>query len=291
MLVNLRGDVQLRSATLGSVDLLYGNTSTEQSPGETRAFDPLVSTRGVARGGLTLVPGDATFNVQTLGDLVVQNVEDPGRVPISHASPFAQGTTLGTGASWFTLWTKGTAIDLFSLGGNLTPFTRSSTPTDLAVVYPSILRATAAGGSLYYGKAAEQQSNSDNSFTYPLLLAPGQDGQLQFLAQDSIYAGGMAVSQSGTAQSAMATPWNPAYQGSIGNAVVTSNLSVNGNLVTRALFAFGSGTTAASSAGSTEPARFYAMDGDLVGVNCGWLRIPLLHSKVIDYAELGAVRE
>ena len=163
----------------------------------------------------------------------------------------------------------GQAIDLFSLGGSLTPLSRSSTPTDLAVVYPSILRATAAGGSLYYGKAAEQQSNSDNSFTYPLLLAPGQNGQLQFLAQDSIYAGGMAVSQSGTAQSAMATPWNPAYQGSIGNAVVTSNLSVNGNLVTRALFAFGSGTTAASSAGSTEPARFYAMDGDLVGVSSG----------------------
>ncbi|MFL1391172.1 filamentous hemagglutinin family protein [Pseudomonas tritici] len=269
MLVNLRGDVQLRSASVGSVDLLYGATSTEQSPGETRAFDPLVSTRGVARGGLTLVPGDATFNVQTLGDQVVNNVEDPGRVLFSHSSPFAQGTTLGTGTSWFTLWTKDTAVDLFSLGGNLTPINLSGMPADLAVAYPSIVRATAAGGSLYYGKAASAQENYDGNLTYPLMLAPGPAGQLQFLAQGSIYAGGMAVSQSGAAMSAMATPWNPAYQARIGNAVVVSNLSPSGSLVSQSLLAFGPGTADASSAGSTEPARFYAIDGDLVGVSSG----------------------
>ncbi len=269
MLVNLRGDVQLRSATVGSIDLLYGNTSTEQSPGETRAFDPLVSTRGVAHGGLTLVPGDATFSVQTLGDLVVKNVEDPGRVLFSHASPFAQGDTLGTGASWFTLWTKGTAIDLFSQGGNLTPFSLSDTPTDLAVIYPSILRATAAGGSLYYGKAAELQANNDGNYSYPLLLAPGQNGQLQFLAQGSIYGGGMAVSQSGAAQSSLVTPWNPAYQARIGNAVVASNLPASGSLGSLSLFAFGPATAAVSAVGSAGPARFYAMDGDLVGVSSG----------------------
>ncbi|WP_308580948.1 filamentous haemagglutinin family protein [uncultured Pseudomonas sp.] len=269
MLVNLRGDVQLRSASVGSVDLLYGATSEVQSPGETRAFDPLVSTRGTARGGLTLVPGDATFNVQTLGDQVVTNVEDPGRVQASHSSPFVQGTTLGTGTSWFTLWTKDTAIDLFSLGGNLTPINLTSMPADLAVAYPSIVRATAAGGSLYYGKAARAQENFDLNYTYPLMLAPGPAGQLQFLAQGSIYAGGMAVSQSGAAMSAMATPWNPAYQARIGNAVVVSNLSPTGSQVSQSLLAFGSGTAAASSAGSAEPARFYAIDGDLVGVSSG----------------------
>ncbi len=137
------------------------------------------------------------------------------------------------------------------------------------MVYPSILRATAAGGSLYYGKAAQAQTNGDNTYSYPLLLAPGENGQLQFLAQDSIYAGGMPVSQSGTANSAMATPWNPAYQGRVGNAVVASNLSITGNASNLALFAFGAGTTAASSSGSAEPARFYAMDGDLIGVSSG----------------------
>lgn len=269
VLVNLRGDVQLRSATMGSVDLLYGSTARSQSPGETRAFDPQVATRGVARGGMTLVPGDATFNLQTLGDLVVQNVEDPGRVVLSHVSPFAQGASLGGGSSWFTLWTRDTAIDLFSLGGNLTPFSRIDALPDLAVVYPSILRATAAGGSLYYGKAAEAQANGDNTYMFPLLLAPADNGQLQFLAQDSIYAGGMTVSRSGTASSAMATPWNPAFQGMLGTQVVASNLSASGNLDARALFAFGPGTTSASTGGRGEPARFYAMDGDLVGVSSG----------------------
>ncbi|MCM2364646.1 filamentous haemagglutinin family protein [Pseudomonas sp. SR18] len=269
VLVNLRGDVQLRSLSVGSVDLLYGSIAPTQSPGETRAFDPQVATRSVARGGMTLVPGDATFNLQSLGDLVVQNVEDPGRVQLSHVSPFAQGANPGSGSSWFTLWTQDTAIDLFSLGGNLTPFSRSEATADLAVVYPSILRATAAGGSLYYGKAAQAQTNGDNTYSYPLLLAPGENGQLQFLAQDSIYAGSMPVSQSGTANSAMATPWNPAYQGRVGNAVVASNLSITGNASNLALFAFGAGTTAASSSGSAEPARFYAMAGDLVGVSSG----------------------
>ena len=295
MLVNLRGDVQLRSASVGSVDLLYGATSTEQSPGETRAFDPLVSTRGVARGGLTLVPGDATFNVQTLGDQVVKTVEDPGRVPVSHSSPFAQGTTLGTGSSWFTLWTKDTAIDLFSLGGNLTPVSLPGTPGDLAVAYPSIVRATAAGGSLYYGKAARAQENSDLNYTDPLMLAPGPAGQLQFLAQGSIYAGGMAVSQSGAAPSAMATPWNPAYEARIGNAVVVSNLPPTGSLVSLSLLAFGSGTAAASSAGSAEPARFYAIDGDLVGVSSGRIitfssNPGALHEGETWYEGNGAVR-
>jgi hypothetical protein len=142
-------------------------------------------------------------------------------------------------------------------------------PADLAVPYPSIVRATAAGGSLYYGKAARAQENFDLNYTYPLMLAPGPAGQLQFLAQGSIYAGGMAVSQSGAAMSAMATPWNPAYQARIGNAVVVSNLSPSGSLVSQSLLAFGSGTAAASSAGSAEPARFYAIDGDLVGVSSG----------------------
>ena len=269
MLVNLRGDAQLRSATVGSVDLTYGSTTITQTPGELRAFDPLVATRGLARGGMTLVPGDATFNLQALGDLVVKNVEDPGRALPPHASPFAQGANPGTGSSWFTLWTKGTAIDLFSLGGNLTPFTQSDRAlADLAVIYPSIVRATAAGGSLYYGKAVDVQAK-DTSYTFPMLLAPGENGQLQFFAQHSIYGADMPVSQSGSALTAMATPWHPAFEGRVGGQVVTSNLAGNGNGAGQPLFAFGPGTATASAVGGREPARFYAIDGDLVGVSSG----------------------
>lgn len=115
-LVNIRGNVQLQSATTGRIDLTYGSNSSEQSPGETRAFDPFQATRGRAVGGITLVPGDATFNLTTLGDLVLQQVIDPGRVVLLNNSSFTRGGTSGTGESWFSLWTGHTAIDLFSAG-------------------------------------------------------------------------------------------------------------------------------------------------------------------------------
>ncbi|MGR4043326.1 filamentous haemagglutinin family protein [Pseudomonas sp. 910_21] len=270
MLVNLRGNTQLQSASQGSINLLYGGTSVDHNPSETRAFDPLRATRGLAQGGMTLVPGDATYQLQTLGDLVVQNVEDPGRIKQFNPAPFSRGTQSGTGQSWFTLWTDSTAVDLLSLGGNLTPFTTSSSATDLAVVYPSILRAVASSGSLYYGKAAAPQ-REDVNYRYPLLLAPGAKGQLQFLAEDSIYAGGFTVSQSGAAASALATPWHPAFVGRIGNTLVASNLSVNGNpaVSTLPLFAFDSGSVSGIIEGAMDPARFYAVNGDLLGVNSG----------------------
>ncbi|MGC5703345.1 filamentous hemagglutinin family protein [Pseudomonas sp. NFXW11] len=270
MLVNLRGSTELQSASQGSINLLYGAASSDHNPSETRAFDPLRATRALAQGGMTLVPGDATYRLQTLGDLVVQNVEDPGRVRQLNAAPFSRGPQQGSGQSWFSLWTDTTAVDLLALGGNLTPFTTSSSATDLAVVYPSILRATAGSGSLYYGKAAAPQRD-DVNYRFPLLLAPGANGQLQFLAQDSIYAGGFIVSQSGSAASSMATPWHPAFVGRIGGSVEASNLSVNGNSATSSLplFAFGSGSVAGLVGQGATPARFYAVSGDLVGVSSG----------------------
>ncbi|KAF0866351.1 filamentous haemagglutinin family protein [Pseudomonas sp. LD120] len=271
MLVNLRGNAQLQSASQGSIGLLYGGTAADHNPSETRAFDPSRATRGLAQGGLTLVPGDATYQLQSLGDLVLQNVEDPGRVKQFNGALFSRGSEQGSGQSWFTLWTDHTAVDVMSQGGNLTPFTTSSSATDLAVVYPSILRAVAASGSLYYGKAAAPQRD-DVNYRYPLVLAPGADGQLQFLAQDSVYAGGFTVSQSGAAGAAMATPWHPAFVGRIGGAVVASNLSINGspaNTVTLPLFAFGSGSVSAVLDEAVDPARFYAVSGDLIGVNSG----------------------
>lgn len=270
MLVNLRGDTALQSASQGSIDVLYGGTAKDHSPNETRAFDPLRATRSLAQGGMTLVPGDATFQLQSRGDLVVQSVEDPGRVRQFNTAPFSRSGQQGTGQSWFTLWTDTTGIDLLSHGGNLTPFTSALSMTDLAAVYPSILRATAASGSLYYGKAAAPE-REDVNYRYPLLLAPGAKGQLQFLAQDSIHAGGLIVSQSGAAASSMATPWRPAFVGRVGNAVVASNLSASGNPATSTLplFAFGSGSVAGLVDGAADPARFYAVVGDLVGVSSG----------------------
>ncbi|EJL02445.1 hemagglutinin family protein [Pseudomonas fluorescens Q2-87] len=272
--INLRGHAQIDGGAIGRIDLLYGNSAPVQSPGETRAYDSFKSTRGSATGGLTLMPGDATFDLRTLGDLVVMDVADPGRVPMMSVSPFKNGATNGSGVSWFSLWTANTAIDLWSSGGNLTPL-MSGGETDLAVVYPSILQAVAASGSLYYGQAKVAGSgNSSNGYRSALLLAPGINSELQFLAGDSIYGGDLTVSRSGASSTAVATPFRPAFMGLVDNAVVVSNLSADANRVsiganTLPLFAFDSSSASDEWASNTDPARFYALKGDLLAVNSG----------------------
>ncbi|WP_300719459.1 filamentous haemagglutinin family protein, partial [Pseudomonas sp.] len=268
VLVNTRGNVQVQAASIGRIDTLYGTSA--QVPGDVRAAEPLRASRSMPQGGVTLVAGDATFSLHTLGDLVVQTVDDAGRVRQYNQSAFSRNNVNGGSSSWFTLWTPNTAVDLYAEGGNLTPIV-TGLNTDMAVVYPSILRATAASGSFYYGKASTFRDY--DSYSYPLLLAPGKNGQLQFLAQDSIYAGGFSVTQSSTALSSMATPWNPAFLATLGWENY-SNLSQTGNYGTfgnggLSLFTFGPGTVSEALSTTADPSRFYAVKGDLIGVNSG----------------------
>ncbi|WP_245476385.1 hypothetical protein [Bradyrhizobium sp. Leo170] len=277
-ITNLRGRAEVKTSDIGGIDLTYGNRSDMNTPKETRAYDPFTATRGLASGGPSLIPGDATFSLSTLRDLVLKDVADPGRVALVNVSPFSFGGVTGKGLTWFTLWTDRTAIDMFSAGGNLTPYTNylgTNTFTDDAVVYPSIVRAVAATGSLYYGKAA-RDSRVDVSPIESLLLAPSPRSELQFLAGDSIFAGGFTVSQSSAAASMIATPQNPAFAGWVQNALPNvpqaSNLSVLGNKSNESifpLFAFGSATAAGQANAGSEPARFYALTGDIVGVSTG----------------------
>ncbi|MCA6112223.1 beta strand repeat-containing protein [Bradyrhizobium cenepequi] len=197
-ITNLRGRAEVKASDIGAIDLTYGNSRDTNTPKETRAFDPFTATRGLPNGGPSLMPGDATFSLSTLRDLVLKDVSDPGRVALVNASPFSFGGVTGKGLSWFTLWTDHTAIDMFSAGGNVTPYTASSNLTDDAAVYPSIVRAVAATGSLYYGRAARSWQ-SDAGEIESLLLAPSPRSELQFLAGGSIYAGGFSVSQSSAA--------------------------------------------------------------------------------------------
>ncbi|SEO50145.1 filamentous hemagglutinin family protein [Pseudomonas sp. NFACC39-1] len=272
--INLRGHAKIDSGAIGRIDLRYGNAVSTQSPGETRAYDSFKSTRGFATGGLTLMPGDATFDLTTSGDLVVMDVADPGRAPMMSASRFKDGDSNESGLSWFTLWTANTAVDLWTSGGNLTPFT-SSTATDLAVVYPSILRAVAASGSLYYGKSSGLYETGYNGNNRPaLLLAPGINSELQFMAGDSIYGGDMSVSRSGASSAALATPFRPAFVGMDGFVIKTSNLSADGNPARPSmnilpLFAFDTSSASGEWALNDDPARFYALEGDLLAVTTG----------------------
>ncbi|WP_417696901.1 filamentous haemagglutinin family protein [Pseudomonas sp.] len=272
--INLRGHAQIDSGAIGRIDLRYGNVASAQSPGETRAYDSFKATRSRPTGGLTLMPGDATFNLTTSGDLVVMDVADPGRAPMMSVSPFKSGATNGSGVSWFTLWTANTAIDLWSSGGNLTPVV-PEVETDLAVVYPSILRAVAVNGSLYYGQSSIWDGTGYNGNNRPaLLLAPGINSELQFIAGDSIYGGDMSVSRSGASSAALATPFRPAFVGMDGFVIKTSNLSADGNPARPSanilpLFAFDTSSASSEWALNDDPARFYALEGDLLAVTTG----------------------
>ncbi|NBF02221.1 filamentous hemagglutinin N-terminal domain-containing protein [Pseudomonas sp. Fl5BN2] len=272
VLVDVRGHAQLSGGALGSLTLRYGNQRVDQSPSEVRAYDPLRATSALAAGGLSLLPGDATFSLATRGDLVLQDVADPGRAPQMNAQAFKSGAVNGVGQSWFSLWSERTAVDLFSAGGNLTPLTQT-TETDMAAVYPATLRAVAASGSLYYGRASVMDVGNLGPLR-ALVLAPSNQGQLQLLAGDSIYGGDLSISRSSAAPDSLATIWNPAFVGFLnGDQVLGSgNLSSDGNrakIGVSPLFAFGPDSASLLWSNTQEPARFYALSGDLLGVNSG----------------------
>ncbi|MDI2595413.1 filamentous hemagglutinin family protein [Pseudomonas sp. 681] len=293
-LINLRGAAQLTSSAVGGINLQYGAFSIFQDPRETRAYDPFNSTMGSASGGLVLIPGDSGMRLNSRGDLVLGGASDPGRVRLQNSTPFTTADGVehpGGGLSGFTLWTDHTAIDLFSAGGNLTPSTqmaeidvgqspvsgRNTSPTDGRFVFPSILRAVAAQGSIYAGPSAAYGAVGGlfPAQGYSLLLAPSNAGQLELLAGDSIYAGGYAINQSGASALAIATPFAPAFNG-YGNALSSTPILTNrGSEGVAAdknlrypLFAFGADSYSGLG-GVQAPARFYALTGDLIGIRSG----------------------
>ncbi|WP_454735810.1 filamentous haemagglutinin family protein [Cupriavidus necator] len=301
--VNLRGAMRLEAGAVGGIELRYDRAD----PMESRAYQPYVSTSAIAGGGPVLVPGDAGVRIDARGDLALGGVGDPGRVAQFHnGTPFTLSGTAhdGEGWSWFSLWTPATAIDLFSAGGNLTPSmawmdqrVRSNhSATDGRFVMPSILRAAAPSGSLYYGNASSGQLNNGRPDQSPvgLVLAPSPvsphfavqgTGALELLAGDSIYAAGYAVTQSGADPTALPSPFNPAFVGVVGKAWFGPHNV--GNLDPQALapslmfskgvesgqlyplFSLTPPTASGYARVGQPPARFYANDGDIVGLRTG----------------------
>lgn len=291
-LVNLRGTLTVSAGSIGGIQLLYGVRDSY----DPRGYDLYAAAASEARSGITLVPGDSAVYLQTLGDLVLGGAGDPGRSTSPHRSTYAAGGVnyAGGGESWFSLWTDHTAINLISAGGNLTP-TTSTTETyqigeanlnsdqntvDGTVIYPSILRAAALGGSIYYGASALPFMRNPGEIRYPTItLAPSAHGTLEMLADNSIYGAQYSFSLSGTG-TPLPTPFNPAFKGSetdvfgkvkITNGSVFGTIDLDGNPVSLSLFVFGpnSAANAIKRASDADPIRFYARAGDIVGLNTG----------------------
>ncbi|PAV92527.1 hypothetical protein WR25_22330 [Diploscapter pachys] len=287
-LVNLRGALNVQAGSVGVVRQVYGSSFAFNDSSESRAYDPYTSTKAAALGGLTLMPGDAAVRLDSRGDLVVQGVGDPGRVPQFNMTGFLGDNGVrytGQGNSWFSLWRETTAVDMLALGGNVTPVSfdelrpgRNLPLYGGRLFYPTALRVTAANGSLYYGGSASERGIATSA--YSLMTAPSARSDLQLIAGESIYAGGYVISQAGTDTSAIATPQRPAMLGQDFSYVYrASNLSADiaASLDASPLFTYGLNTYKAGSRPQT-PARFYALAGDIVGLNSG---------EIIEYQQTG----
>ncbi|WP_140718658.1 filamentous haemagglutinin family protein [Pseudomonas sp. Hp2] len=295
VLTNLRGALVLESGMLGGLTAGYGG-----SGGGIRTDDPFTRAGGLAMGGPVLVLGDAVTNIDTRGDLVLGGASDPGRVAVPNTSPWTWNGVdhAGQGLGWFSLWTRNTAINLFSAGGDLTPTLLPSAsrrgsnveaewtgPSGRQyLLYPSIFSAVAAGGDIKLGRGAYLDTNptsTESPTDSMLLLAPSTNGELELLAGNAIYATGhtYSIGTSG-ADAVLPSPFAPAFAG-YGSDItrpLTSNLSVDGFIhgpeSYAPLFAFGPNTAVntALHAGSPTPTRIYAVDGDIVGLNSGAIR-------------------
>lgn len=304
--VNLRGALRMQAGSVGGIELRFDRADPEES----RAYQVYTATSSIAGGGPMLVPGDAAVQIDARGDLVLGSVADAGRVAqFNNGTPFVgEGVQRpGDGYSWFSLWTPASGIDLFSAGGNLAPSSAiagyrdrgDAQPTDGRFVMPSMFRAVAASGSLYYGNSITGTVDGTNKPVQPgtgVMLAPppagpqfahAGAGQLELMAGDSVYAGGYSFTQSGADPADLPTPFNPGFSGSLEQTWFgmrkLSNVSPDalaptvflnpfrpgeGNQV-YPLFSLGSPSVSGHSVPGQQPARFYALEGDLIGVRTG----------------------
>ncbi|GGY04320.1 filamentous haemagglutinin family protein [Paludibacterium paludis] len=293
-LINLRGAVDMAAGRVGTVRLIYGMNGAYaiQDGREVRIPDPYVTSQSLATGGLMLTPGDAAISVASRGDLVLGGTADAGLARTASYLPFTSDAGKGeAGLSWFTLWTGRTAVRLLAAGGNLAFDTRAgeyafgNPPAGYAYLpnggwflLPGQVSAAAVQGGVYYGRSAAYQHTGSNLWNNGgLLQVPLGVRRLELLAGGSIYGGGYAISQSGADAASMATVTQPGFAGfvSLNKNLIFINTSPYAPAVAvdkLPLFAFGVnsvGREAGMGEGSGEASRFYAVNGDIVGLRTG----------------------
>ncbi|QWA10751.1 filamentous hemagglutinin family protein [Sodalis ligni] len=206
--VDIRGDINLSTGDFGS---LYGqHFGYDNGLADPRPLDPLKTYSAVTTSGGAFVPGDGTVNILARGDIAMGDVIDPGRIRLTEQTD-ASSTPGLQGATWFTLWTPDTAINLFGAGGGVSPlsaFQGSDLNANSAIhtstlFLPSILRATAGNGDIFL--FAGQQGAS--------LMLPSPSGELQLLAAGSVIdaTASYAYGPLATSMSTLATPFHPAW--------------------------------------------------------------------------------
>ncbi len=265
--VNLRGAMDVATGDFGS--MVASNVRNDFGT-DPRPINPLTSYSMTTVGGGDFAPGDSVINIRARGDLAVGNILDPGRIGVTGVTAAANGSTSGQGASWFTLWTGETAVNMFAAGGSLAPGSASLGFPFL----PSTVRAIAANGNIYNSLGG--------------MLLPSENGAFEMLAEGSIFSTTNAIGASMAPTSALATPFHPAWAISIdqpgGQLITAFNYWGNYALVNDLLaglpvysyatggypFAFGANTVKDNPAPiQGDPARIYAVNGDITGITYG----------------------
>ncbi|WP_420970617.1 filamentous haemagglutinin family protein [Bradyrhizobium sp. B120] len=263
--VNLRGAMDVATGDFGS---LVATNDRNASGVDPRPINPLTSYSMTKLAGGDFAPGDSVINIRARGDLAAGTILDPGRVGLTNLTAADNGNAAGRGASWFTLWTGGTAVNEFAAGGSLAPGSASPYFRFL----PSIMRAVAANGSIY--------NPADGT------LLPSEDGVLEVLAQGSIFGDTILMGPSMAPPSTLATPFRPGWailNGPIGLTVAASNYW-GGNAVSDggsslAVYAYDAGgypfvfdaNTVKDRALSYDGnlSRIYAVSGDISAITYG----------------------
>jgi filamentous hemagglutinin family protein len=275
--VNLRGDTNVATGNFGSLTTTSYGFNGLADP---RPVDPLTGYAMTTAAGGSFAPGDGAISVRARGDLAMGTIDDPGRVALGE---YANGGAPGVQtASWFTLWTDHTVVDLTAAGGNVSPFAAAQGPLGSqgsTGILPSVMRVTAASGSIYLTPGQDGAS----------LLMPSPDGELQLLALDSIIenARSDAVGALSTSTASIATPLDPAwvhrqydagqYALSDGNTwSPASDLRDQRDQVVYdgsggILFAFGANTITDASAAASDGIKssIYAINGDIFNLHYG----------------------
>jgi filamentous hemagglutinin family protein len=294
--IDLRGDINISAGAIGRISYEYNlGANNVYDP---RAVDPFTADNGLGDNGIDIAPGDSQVTVDTLRDLVILDVTDPGRVALQSVTDIdallkknhLRGSDSVGGYSGFTLWqavglngeTTNTSVSLFAAGGNVTPtlIPRESVddtiqnfdPTDYRSIYPPTLLVTAPSGDIIYGFPGTTADSSNPSLYYSLETMPSATGQVAFLAGRSIWANDYIIDISGANPADLASITDPAFATDLGVASGITNIrsGLATNQTPLAIFAFQPDTpTTNLHADDPYPALFYAADGDIVNFQTG----------------------
>jgi len=297
--VNVRGDTRIGAADVGSLVLKSYATPVYGDP---RPADPYTAYNGARFDAVHLGMGDGRVRIETQGDLVVGQIVDPGRtvarVETQASTGTGAGAISGSAATWFTLWTDRTALDMFAAGGNASPFglpnADASGKFDInntTSYSPSKISAVAAGGSIYYAAPGDAA-----------MLMPSPGGYLDLLARGTVSADrandfsftSTPIGPVGASLSSLATPLHAAWRivdpmATAPAPVLASNYWADPNapfenvmpyvktfdpglhnyLGGGTLFTFGPNTLTDHSASGDGVSHIYAVEGDVVGLLFG----------------------